>query len=73
MKKNIGCFERLIRIVVGIVILGIGYYYKTYWGLLGLLPIVTATVRICPLYTLLKISTYKGDEKCGCSCSCKKK
>jgi|WetSurMetagenome_2_1015567.scaffolds.fasta_scaffold847629_2 hypothetical protein len=69
MKCNIGSIDRLFRIVVGVVILGAGYYYGSYWGLIGLLPILTAIIRWCPAYVPLKISTC-GKDGSGCSCCC---
>ncbi len=50
MKTNVGTIDRVIRIVVGVVILGAGYYYKSWWGLVGLLPLLTAVFRFCPGY-----------------------
>ena len=57
MKKNIGCIDGIVRVIVGLAILGVGYYFKSWWGLVGLLPILTATVRICPAYLPFGIST----------------
>lgn len=66
MKSNIGSIDRVIRIIAGLVILGAGYYYKSWWGLVGLLPLFTATVRICPAYLPFGIRTCaKQDEKRG--------
>ncbi|RMD48485.1 MAG: DUF2892 domain-containing protein [Ignavibacteria bacterium] len=61
MNKNIGSVDRIIRYVVGVAALGLGYYYNSYWGLLGLIPILTATINFCPLYAPFKISTRKGE------------
>ena len=36
MKINIGSIDRVIRIIVGIGILGAGYYFKSWWALSGL-------------------------------------
>jgi hypothetical protein len=57
MKTNIGSIDRVIRIVVGVGVLGAGCYFKTWWGLVGLLPLVTAIVRVCPAYLLFGLST----------------
>ena len=37
--------------------LGAGYYYKSAWGFIGLLPILTATIRFCPAYLPFGLST----------------
>jgi len=57
MTANIGTVDRVVRIVVGLVILGLGVYFKSWWGLVGLLPIATALVRFCPAYTLFGLNT----------------
>jgi hypothetical protein len=57
MKKNIGSIDRAIRVIVGLVILAIGYRHGSWWGLVGLLPIATALVGFCPAYLPLGIST----------------
>jgi len=33
MKTNVGTIDRIIRIIVGCAILGAGYYFKSWWGL----------------------------------------
>jgi len=59
MKANIGSVDRAIRIVVGLALLGAGYYFKSWWGLVGLGPILTAIFRFCPAYVPLGMSTCK--------------
>ncbi len=61
MKTNIGNIDRSLRLVAGAAILGAGFYFKSWWGLVGLVPILTGLVRFCPLYPLLGISTCKRD------------
>jgi len=60
MTVNIGMVDRLIRIAVGLVLVGLGIYFKSWWGLAGILPIATALVGWCGLYTLLGIRTVPG-------------
>lgn len=57
MKPNIGSLDRVVRLVVGVALLAVGYYYESGWGLLGLIPILTAVVRFCPAYTLFHLNT----------------
>jgi hypothetical protein len=57
MKTNVGSIDRVLRYIAGIAILGAGYYFKSWWGLVGLLPILTATIRFCPAYLPFGIST----------------
>jgi hypothetical protein len=63
MKTNIGPVDRSLRLVLGFAILGAGLYLKSWFGLIGLLPILTALVRFCPAYTLLGIDTCPKDKK----------
>ena len=63
MKRNVGKADAIFRIILGVVIIGIGVYFKTWWGLLGILPIITALIRWCPLYVPLKLSTNKKDTQ----------
>lgn len=62
MKKNMGSLDKNIRLVLGIVILIIGYMNNSWWGLIGLIPILTSTVSFCPLYAPFKISSIKSKE-----------
>ncbi len=57
MKKNIGTTDRIIRVVLGLVIIGLGIYYGSWWGLLGLIPLATAAMGWCGLYSLFGLST----------------
>jgi hypothetical protein len=57
MKPNIGTLDRVLRILAGLALLGAGLYFQTWWGLLGLVPLLTALVRFCPAYLPLGLST----------------
>ncbi len=57
MKKNMGLTDRWIRIVVGLAVIAAGIYFKSWWGLVGLIPLATALIRTCPLYLPFGIST----------------
>lgn len=59
MKNNEGNFDRTLRIILALIIFVIGFYYKSWWGLIGLLPLITGIWGFCPLYALFKISTKK--------------
>lgn len=50
--------ERVFRIAVGLVALSLVIVGpKSYWGLLGVVPLLTGLIGSCPLYTLLGTST----------------
>jgi hypothetical protein len=57
-RVNIHPVERVIRGIVGLGVLSLVVLGpKSLWGLLGLIPLVTALVGWCPPYALLGIST----------------
>jgi len=57
MKQNIGKTDKIIRLVLGIAIAALGFYYKSWWGLIALVPILTAFTNFCPLYPIFKLNT----------------
>ncbi len=59
MKSNLGTLDRTLRTIAGVAIIGVGIAYDSWWGAVGVIPLVTALVGWCPLYYPLKISTAK--------------
>ena len=59
MKLNIGNTDRLIRIVLGVAIAVLGIVFKSWLGLIAIIPLATAAVGTCPLYLPFGISTRK--------------
>lgn len=59
MVKNMGSVDRLIRLVLGLIILLVSIGAKSWWALLGIVLIVTALIKSCPLYLPFRISTNK--------------
>lgn len=57
MKPNVGSIDRIVRIIVGLAVLGAGYYYKSWFGLIGIVPLLTATFSFCPAYLPFGLST----------------
>ena len=62
MEKNIGSADRTLRIIVGIVILLVGFVFKSWWGIIGVVPLVTASLGWCPAYLPFGISTCKTTQ-----------
>ena len=61
MKINEGGIDRALRIIVGIVLIALVFVGpKTPWGWIGLIPLITGLVGICPLYAILGIRTCKA-------------
>jgi type IV secretory pathway TrbD component len=63
MTCNMGKTDRGIRIVIGIVIAVLGIYFKSWWGLLAILPLGTAAMGWCAIYVPFKISTVKKETE----------
>jgi Inner membrane protein YgaP-like, transmembrane domain len=59
MKCNMGKSDRIMRGVVGVVVIAIGAYFESWWGAIGVIPLFTAVVRWCPIYVPFKLSTEK--------------
>ncbi len=57
--KNIGSADRVIRIVLGVAIAVLGIAFKSWLGLIAIVPLATAAVGTCPLYLPFGISTRK--------------
>jgi hypothetical protein len=57
-KTNVGGIDRILRIVVGIVLIAIVFVGpQTPWGWIGLVPLATGLLQTCPLYSLLGFSS----------------
>jgi hypothetical protein len=63
MKCNMGKGDRIFRVIMGIVLLGAGFYFKSWWGLIGLVPLGTALVNWCPAYVPFGFSTAKKSSE----------
>ena len=62
MIRNVGNFERMARLVVGVMILGLYGALDAPWRyltLIGLLPLGSALTGFCPLYTRLGWNRYR--------------
>jgi len=56
MKSNIGTFDRILRITVGLfLIIATTANLIGIWGWVGIIPLATGLLSFCPLYALLGI------------------
>jgi hypothetical protein len=55
--QNEGTTDRIIRVVIAFVIFGIAAYFKSWWGLIGIIPLATAAMGWCGLYAIFGMST----------------
>ena len=64
MKANIGTIDRCLRILAGLLLIGLSLSGVIgVWGWIGLVPLATGIFRFCPVYTLL------GIKSCQSTCS----
>lgn len=57
MKVNMGNVDRTIRFILGALIIALGFYFKSWWGVVGIVLFLTALVNHCPTYNLIGVST----------------
>ena len=58
MKINEGGWDRAVRVIVGLaLILAAALGYVGVWGYIGILPLVTGIIGVCPAYSLLGMNT----------------
>ena len=58
MKTNEGGIDRMLRIVAGLVLLGLAATGTVgWWGWLGIVPLATGLIGWCPVYTMLGLNT----------------
>lgn len=62
LKKNVGGFDRIVRIVLGVLILSVAIYYESLWGIVGLVMLGTGALRSCPLYSPFRFSTHREKQ-----------
>ena len=58
MKLNVGGIDRILRIVVGIVLIALTLMGTIgVWGWVGIVPLVTGLFKFCPLYSIIGMNT----------------
>lgn len=58
MKSNVGGIDRILRIVLGLVLIGLTLSGNIgVWGWLGIVPLATGVIGWCPPYAMLGWST----------------
>ena len=56
--KNVGSIDRVLRIIVGLGLISMVFVGpQTPWGWVGVVPLLTAFISFCPLYTLIGVRT----------------
>jgi hypothetical protein len=60
VKANVGSLDRALRVILGLALLALFVFAEAplrWWGLIGVVPLLTAALGFCPLYALLGVST----------------
>ena len=60
MTHNIGAADKTARLIAGLALLSLVLLLSgphRWYGLIGIVPLATAYLNFCPLYTLLGVNT----------------
>jgi hypothetical protein len=58
MNANVGGIDRILRIVVGLALIGAAIAdIGTPWTWIGVVPLATGLLKFCPVYPLLGMRT----------------
>ena len=58
MKTNVGGIDRILRMVIGLALIALTLTGTIgVWGWIGVVPLLTAALGFCPLYTVLGFSS----------------
>ena len=60
MKSNVGGIDKVLRIVAGLALLSLVFILDgaaRWWGLIGIVPLLTGSLDWCPAYLPFGIST----------------
>ena len=58
MTSNVGGIDRILRITIGLVLIGLAATGTVgWWGWLGIVPLATGAIGWCPPYALFGFNT----------------
>ena len=58
MKTNVGGIDRILRTAIGLALIALTLTGTIgVWGWIGVVPLLTAALGFCPLYTVLGFSS----------------
>lgn len=64
MKMNVGSVDSIVRIVAGLVLIGLTLAgHIGVWGWIGVVPLLTGIFRVCPAYSIFGINSCSKDAK----------
>ena len=62
MKHNVGSFDSVARVLLGLGIMAIGHHERSWWGAVAIVPLLTGALAFCPLYWVFGWNTCYQDE-----------
>ena len=63
MKANVGGIDRILRIVLGAALILWAIMGGPVWAWIGVVPLATGLIKVCPLYPLLGMNTCPLENK----------
>lgn len=66
MHSNVGGLDRVLRIVAGLILLTFVAVYQgeeRWFGLIGVIPLMTGLFRFCPAYRLIGVNTCRPEPR----------
>jgi len=62
MEKNMGSQDKNIRLIIGAILLVIGFFSSFWLSIIGVVLIATSLMGFCPAYVPFKINTNKAKK-----------
>ena len=64
MKANVGTIDRVLRIIVGLALIGLAATGTVgVWGWIGVVPLATGLFKFCPAYAIFGLNTCPMQQK----------
>lgn len=64
MKINVGSPDRILRIVVGLALIGLAASGTIgVWGWIGVVLLITGVIKFCPVYAIFGTGTCPMEKK----------
>ena len=60
MKVNVGSIDKTLRLILALALFSLFFILEgnaRYWGLVGVIPLTTALLNSCPIYSIFGFST----------------
>ncbi len=63
MQANVGTADRVLRIFVGLALIALAAMgHIGAWGWIGIVPLLTGIVRVCPAYSIFGVKTCRASK-----------